>query len=268
MQDITLVVSSCDRYSDIWDPFFTLLKRYWDPKIPVVLVTESRKYSFPGLDIRTLDLYQEGARPSWSELQMKALAKIDTEFVLFLLDDFFLEAAVREERIGECLEWMKQDPEIACFNFTPVMHGENLPCGYPGFELRPQKGEYRLNCQAALWRRETLLHDMRPHENAWIFETLGSRRSFRWKDQKFYSAVPGDPVFPYDVRGGGALNHGKWNKTAAELIEKEGLPVDVTVRGINTEVRGSTERRLKYIFADLSPKRVFTALKTRYLSLK
>ena len=268
MQDITLVVSSCDKYSDIWDPFFTLLKRYWDPQMPVVLVTESKDYTFEGMDIRTLDLYPAGSRPPWSELQMKALEKIDTDFVLFMLDDFFLEAAVKEERVRECLEWMKQDPSIACFNFTPVMHGSNLPCGYAGFELRPQNGEYRLNCQAALWRRKTLLDDMRPHENAWIFETLGSRRSFRWKDQKFYSALPEENIFPYDVKGGGALNHGKWNQSAVELIEREQLDVDVSARGINTEVRGSAQRRIQYIFSDLSPKRVIKALVTRYRSLK
>ncbi len=268
MNDVTLVVSSCDKYSDLWDPFFTLLKKYWDPDMPIVLVTESRPYSFEGLDIRTLDLYQPGEIPPWSELQMKALEQIDTDFVLFMLDDFFLEAPVQQEKIAECAEWMKQDPSIACFNFTQVMPGQNLPCGYPGFELRPQRGEYRLNCQTALWRRETLLHDMRPHENPWVFETLGSRRSFRYKDQKFYSALPDNHTFTYDVQGGGALNRGKWNERAAELIKREGLDVDIEKRGINTEVRGSTERRISYLFHDLSPKRILKALDTRWKSFR
>lgn len=268
MEDITLVVSSCDKYSDLWDPFFILLKKYWDPKMPIVLVTESKKYSFEGLDVRTLDLYPEGMIPTWSELQMKALERINTEFVLFVLDDFFLEAPVQEEKIEECIRWMKDDPQIACFNFTQVMPGTNLPCGYPGFEQRPQKGEYRLNCQIAVWRRETLLKDMRPHENPWIFETLGSKRSYRYKDQKFYSALPDNHTFTYDNPGGGALNHGKWNQRAVELIERENLPVDVSIRGINTEVRGSTQRRINYIFSDLSPKRIGKALETRWKSFR
>ncbi len=268
MKNATLAISSCDKYSDLWDPFFTLLKKYWNPDIPIVLITESKKYSFEGLDIRTLDLYPEGTIPTWSELQMKAFERITTDYVIFLLDDFFLEGPVDEKQIENCIRWMDQDPQITCFNFSHIRFGANLPSGYPGFELRPQNGEYRMSCQAAIWRREALLKDMRPHENAWMFETLGSKRSFRYKDQKFYCAEPDNHVFVYDIDGGGALNHGKWNQSAVELIEREQLPIDVSKRGINTEVRGSRERMFNYIFHDLSPKRIIKAIDTRWKSLK
>lgn len=265
--DITLVVSSCDKYEDLWHPFFQLLKKYWNPDLPIVLITESKDFGYPGLQIQTLHLYNAGERPEWSELQMKSLAQIYTDLVLFMLDDFFIEGPVNEEEIYRIAEWMKQDPSIASFCFAPTMHGQNLPCGYPGFEQRPQKGEYRLNAQTALWRRETLLQDMRPHENAWIFETLGSRRSFRYKDQKFYSALPDHIIIPYDFQGGGALNHGKWNPSAVVLNEKEQLGININTRGINTEERGSRERRKQYL-SDWSWKRVSKAIITRWRSLK
>ncbi len=265
--NITLVVSSCDKYEDLWHPFFQLLKKYWDPDFPILLITESKDFAYPGLNIQTLHLYKPGERPEWSELQMKSLEQIHTDLVLFMLDDFFINDYVNKGRILETAQWMEQDPSIACFCFAPIMHGKNLPCGYHGFELRPQKGEYRLNAQTALWRRETLLHDMRPHENAWVFETLGSMRSFRYKDQKFYAALPDNIIVPYDFQDGGALNHGKWNPSAVELNEKEQLGIDISARGINTEERGSRERRKQYL-SDWSWKRVSKAIATRWRSLK
>ena len=33
---VTLLVNSCDAYADLWQPFFTLLKRYF---VPVLLYT-------------------------------------------------------------------------------------------------------------------------------------------------------------------------------------------------------------------------------------
>ena len=52
--EITVLVNSCDEYSEIWDVFFTLFKKYWPQcEYPIVLNTESKSYSFDGLDITT-----------------------------------------------------------------------------------------------------------------------------------------------------------------------------------------------------------------------
>jgi hypothetical protein len=50
--NLSIVVSSCDSYSDLWNPFFTLLKKYWIgiEKYPIYLCTESKKITFEGLD--------------------------------------------------------------------------------------------------------------------------------------------------------------------------------------------------------------------------
>ncbi len=266
--DITLIVSSCDKYEDCWDPFFALLKKYWNPAYPIVLNTEAKTYSYPGLDIRTLQLYKNGENPEWSERLMATLRQIDSTYILMMLDDFFLEEPVDAKQIEQCRMWMDADPSIACFNFMPILAGQNLPCAYPGFEQRPQKGEYRLNCQAALWRRETLLADMRPHESAWLFETLGSRRSCRYRDQKFFAASEDNHIMEYNYAEGAALHRGRWNRHTAELAEREGLQIDFSRRGFNTDISGSAASNRKYILARLTPKRIWKALVNRWRSFR
>ena len=49
---LTILVCSCDRYEDLWIPFFTLLRKYWGSKdVRILLNTESLGFSFDGLEI-------------------------------------------------------------------------------------------------------------------------------------------------------------------------------------------------------------------------
>ena len=48
----SIVVNTCDSYSDCWEPFFKLFSVFWkDCKGEIFLNTEYKDYSFPGLDI-------------------------------------------------------------------------------------------------------------------------------------------------------------------------------------------------------------------------
>lgn len=52
--DGTLMICSSDAYSDLWDPFFLLLERYWPQakNYPVILNTESKVYEKEGWNDR------------------------------------------------------------------------------------------------------------------------------------------------------------------------------------------------------------------------
>ncbi len=48
---MTLLVNSCDAYADLWQPFFTLLKRYFVPlPAEILLNTETKDFAFDGLN--------------------------------------------------------------------------------------------------------------------------------------------------------------------------------------------------------------------------
>lgn len=266
--DVVMIINSCDAYSDLWDPFFKLLKKYWNPQYPIILNTETKRYGYPGLNIKTLQLYKENEKPEWSERLMKTLRHIDSEYVILMLDDFFLEKPVDEEKIIQTIAWMKEDSSIASFCFVPVLPDGYLPSVFPGFGKRPAKGEYRLTCQASVWRRETLLNDMRPHESAWLFETLGSKRSWRYKDQKFFAAEPDNIIMEYDDKIGGAVHRGKWNNYMKELNDLEDLHIDFTRRGFNDLVPGSSHAKKVFLKSRLNSKGIVRAVSNRWRSLK
>ena len=59
--DCTLLVNSCDAYSDLWEPFFKMLGVHWpDCPYPIVLNTESKAFKHVAFDVKTFSLYPAG----------------------------------------------------------------------------------------------------------------------------------------------------------------------------------------------------------------
>ena len=113
--ECTLLVNSCDNYSDTWTPFFKLLSKYWpDCPYKIVLNTESLSFKYNDLNINTFSFYKEGKSVSWGRRVIRHLKKIETEFVLIVLDDFFIRANVDQARIEECISWMKWSAPQKC----------------------------------------------------------------------------------------------------------------------------------------------------------
>lgn len=229
-ENCTLLVNSCDSYSDCWDGFFKLLKIQWPTfNMDIVLNTETKTYSFEDLRITTFSMYQS-KKVAWGRRMIETLKKIKTKYVLFALEDFYLESPVDEDRLVKCYEYMENNPNIAYFSFFPTIDSNNIQSDrYDGFELRPQKGEYRLNCQIALWNREKLISYIRPHESPWEWELYGSKRSSRYKEE-FYTISEESPRI-FDYQNGGAIMRGRWYLARVKpLCEKYNFTVDFSAR--------------------------------------
>lgn len=151
------------------------------------------------------------------------------------MDDFFLRSKVDEEYIVCCKKWMQEDKNIAVFSFANVNDTMNVPSEkYPDFEMRPQCGEYKINLQAGIWRRETLMKYIRKHETPWEIETIGSMRSFDSKD-KFY-VLKSNVKSPIDYGKKSGLTwgivRGKWIlEDVKPLFEENDIHLDFGVRG-------------------------------------
>ena len=241
----TIVVSSCDKYKDLWDPFFKILEDEWDgvENIPIVLNTESESYKYDGLDIRTFCLFKPDEQVSWTRRLRETLEKIETKYVIMLLDDFFMMGKVKSEEIQKHINWMERNNRISVFSYMETFTPNIKDGRYDGFERRPLVGTYKFNCQAALWRKTRLISYLDHDESAWEWEALGNWRSYRHPFHHFYSYdVNRDYVFPYIYKaegvnfGGLGLFRGRWYLPYVEpLFEKHGIHMDFSQRGVITD---------------------------------
>ena len=231
---LTILVNTCDGYEDLWMPFFTLLKRYWNPQgIPILLNTESREFSMDGLDITCVHAPRSRY---YGERMLYAVSRVKTEYVLLLLDDFFLRQTVQTERIHQILSWMEVDRNIACFNTEAIpVYADWERDRYPGFCRVPPGTAYALNMQAALWRTDMLKRYWKPKVSPWEWEAYCNLLQYKFPHQKIYCTTDCRHSFlDYGHRKVGdvwAVVRGKWVlEDVQPLFEKENIAVDLSKR--------------------------------------
>jgi len=233
-KNCSFLLSTYDGGEDLWEGFFKALTVQWpEMDMKVYINTEFKNFQYPGLDIQVCNQTTKEEQP-WATRLINALKCIDTEFVLFFLEDFWLAERVDDEFFKKTLKWMQENPDVANFSYYPCLPGTNIEDGrFERFELRPQKCRYKYNCQVGLWRTKELISFFKPDESPWEWEFYGSMRAGRNK-QKFYSLKEDAPlVFSYgDNLKGCIIHRGKWVKDEVlPLAEKYGLEIDYSKRG-------------------------------------
>ena len=243
----TMLVSSCDKNEDIWLPFFMCLEKYW-PEMAwnIVLNTESKSFTYKDYPIKSYKFF-ENEPDDWSKRLKLNLEKINTKYVFFILDDFFITEKVNHNFISMAYEYMENDSDISVFSFHPVKDKLNIKSQkYSGFEKRPNKGgEYKLNCQAAIWRKDRLIRMLRNGETPWDFEIYGSIRISYFTDKFYVLSENLSKPIEYNMRKNGTgLVRGKWSRSVVVPLFKElGINIDFTKRGFISEDYFDTDNR-------------------------
>lgn len=234
----TILLCSCDSYEDTWEPFFKLLKKYWaNCPFEILLNTETKSYTYEGLNIRCLQKFINKNVP-YGERMIAHLEEIHTPYTLVLMDDFFIRKPVDEEAIRQVIKWLDNDPRAVVFSFQAIKDELNKPSEkYEGYNLRPIYGEYKFNFQAAVWKTGYLLKNWKKHETPWEWETVANFRSFT-KKYDFY-AIQNDNNSPIDYgfrNSGMGIFRGKWVlDTVNNLFRENDINIDYSVRGIYSE---------------------------------
>ena len=230
---VTLLVNSCDAYADLWQPFFTLLKRYFLPlPAEILLNTETKNFAFDGLNLRCV----HSTAPTYGERMTDALREVKTEYTLLLLDDFFLRRPVDIARLADIVRWMDADRDIAYFNSDVTAAVCDLEVDrYPGYRRLPAGNRYTLNLQAAVWRTAKFAAYWQHKVSPWDWEERCNVLTAAHPRDKFYCVTREDARFlDYGYHGGQWMGicHGQWVKSdVVPLFEKEGIEVDFSKRG-------------------------------------
>ena len=238
----SLLVSSCDKYNDLWDPFFMCLTKFWPQiKMPIYLNTESLTYEpteeIP-FNICTLKQKQGVKNTSWSQRFIDALNRIESEYIILMLDDYFICNEVSENDINELLVFMENNPDVASVQLNWSLNKEKT--SEQAKELKPKmisEDGWKAFFTPTIWRKSILLKWLRPWENVWAFEDCGSKRANRWyKKDKVY-IVDDYPIIDYLwVHDCSAVVNGKWIKEQPvfDFFNSTGIDIDYSNRGFIT----------------------------------
>lgn len=231
---MAVLVNSSDGFQDCWFPFFRLLETHWPGcRFPLYLNIEAGHYEHPTLPVRCLNHppLASGEKVPWSDRLLASLAAIPEHYVLYLQEDYFLDAPVDEVRLEECLHAVAT-LGLGCVHLTPYgSHGGDHRAELPYLVDVPRLSHYRLSTQAAIWDKAVLMSYVRPDETVWETEILGTLRS--WSRPAPVRAVdatqvPGGTIMSYTGTG---IIRGKWHPEMEPLFARHGLDVDFGRRG-------------------------------------
>lgn len=217
---LTIVVDSFDGYSDLWPSFFEIFKKNWpDCPYQLKLVSNHKVHS-------NIDTICTGDETCWSERTYKALKQIDTEYVLLLLEDYFLGELVKNDSITEIIEYMKQN-NADYFRLTniPTSRFSN---GEKFFNLYADE-EYAINLQASIWRTTFLLESLKKYPgNAWEFEIGFLKEAVKANHKPLINCF-GVSIDPLHIHNG--VLKGKWFPKEIKYFSKQGIDIQWQERG-------------------------------------
>lgn len=219
--DLTVLVTSCDAYRDVERPFLELFRRYWSEcPYELVLVSETSR---PAGRLSFDRVIATGAGMNWCQMLAVALERISTPYVLMLMNDYLLDAPVDSASFGRRLGQAKAF-DAANLRLNPNPPGRSVWRETDLLEM-PKGVAYCVTCQAGIWNREYLLGLARRNRSAWEFERHGS---FMVGDESRPLLVTKEREFPFVD----ALHKGFWERAGVELCRRNGIEVDLAVRGL------------------------------------
>jgi len=172
INNLTFLVLSCDKYSDLWEPYAQLFNKYW-PDCPFDKYFATNQIPFDEYGFKSILM---GKDKTWSIGLIYALNNLKNkyDYVLLTLEDLFIIEKVDNDFIQKSIDefislegnYLKLYTKTKPYKKINKYFGEinkNIP--------------YRHSCINSVWKIDFLLQILVPEENAWEFEKLGEKRT-------------------------------------------------------------------------------------------
>lgn len=226
--DLAVVVLSCDKYGDVWNPFFTLFFRYWpDCPFDIFLVTNFLSYNDPR--VKTISV---GEDVDWSTNVRAALQKIPHRYLMILMEDYLLTTQVDTVAIGRLLDYMRNH-QTGYLRLFPSPGPARVTDMVDDLEIGViEPGEpYRVSLQAAIWDKQIVEELIVIGESAWDFEIQGTERSSRLNSPFLSIARSAFDRLPFSYFCTGVVK-GYWLREAVDLCRRQGIIIDTRARPV------------------------------------
>jgi len=215
-----ILVVSCDKYSDLWNPFFKSFFKFW-PDCPFNIYLLSNYKSIDISQVRNLLI---GDDISWSDNLYKAIHGLKEDYIFLFLEDLFLIDFVKTNKVLEIFNWiLKSNANYVRINPFAVKADKKFN------ELVGivSKGTiYRTSTVLSVWKKGIFLNLLKKGESAWDFEIYGSLRSDIYDE--FYATW--EKYFPIM----NVIIKGKWRRSAIRKLNSIGIEIDLSKREVMT----------------------------------
>jgi hypothetical protein len=213
---LDVIIMSCDSYNDCWQPFYMLYNKYFKNDYKTYIVTETKDCPYFNTIKKT---------GTWTRRLREALEELNSDYVLLLLDDYFIHDKVYLNKIKECLNVIK-DTNAIVYNFEmKYRQGVELDDKY---DIQLNNQVYLNSTQPSIWNRQKLIERLDKNQTAWEWELT------RVNSPYIHLINNDNPIINtgYNLsRQAWGIVQGKWSRETKTLFDREGIKVDYEKRG-------------------------------------
>ncbi|MEM8894005.1 MAG: hypothetical protein AAGC88_05470 [Bacteroidota bacterium] len=233
---LSIIIMSCDAYSDVWQPFADCWEKFWPGcPYPTFLVSETKSFEHPLIgNIKT------DRKMAWGEMMLYVIEQIDTSHLIYMQEDYLLRSKVDDASIQALLEIFKKE-DAAYLRLLPWPGPDEAHPKYDQLGILKPQSKYRTSLQAAVWDKQVLAAIV-DHGDDGRFESWSIERAKEiakpflcLKRNGISDDINHDGDYPLNYFAT-AVFQGKWLKEAVRLYRSLGIDIDTSHRGVMNRI--------------------------------
>ena len=213
-----ILVMSCDKNQDLWQPFHYCMEKYWKDHPEIIYSTETIDNPF----YKTIHYNYPISK--WTKRVYDTCKDIDSDTILLMIDDLFIRDYVDNELVkllDTCVGGI-----IGGLNFEKTFDNNDIPLG-DFICLRNPNGKWKTSVMCQLWNKKALLDLFNCDKDPWTFEKDNESKHY-----VFLISRQGNFIdWGYKDRKWFGIRKGKWCKECKEFFDKERFDIDYSIRG-------------------------------------
>lgn len=185
------------------------MDKYWsDRNAELILCTQTQTPKENKYD--RVIYTSEGA--AWGDRMAQAARRINSEYVLFTLEDFFISENISNDGIEAYINLMDSNPDISAIRLFPSKHFVETYNNQ--FDYVKKGKPYRICGHPTIYRREYFVSLAEKRYSPWQFEIEGS---------KYSESLPGEILVAKNniYHCIHAWGRGSWTRDAIKMFKRE-----------------------------------------------
>ena len=170
-RDLTVIISTCDKFSDLWDANIQLLNQNWaDRNADTFLVTDKPTDRV----FENVSVVAAGEGTEITERLKAVLPLVKTKYILFTLDDYFLTTTINNKEILDDIKVMEKHKldflRIFVMSKKHLRNRKAVEIEKDIYLLDNYAGDYIVTLYAGIWRKDFMERTLTETLNAWQYE--------------------------------------------------------------------------------------------------
>lgn len=222
--NFSILISSCDNFSDLWNAHFDLLFKNWVGECPPIYLVTDKKTNFSREGVNVI--IAEGDMPIRIK---KSLKDIPTERILVTLDDYFVINKVNGDDIAYLCDYAKNNAVDYLMLYNRRKAKKRYYKGIDHFSEIDLQKRYAVTLYPAIWKKGFLDYCIDEELSPWKFEPTLTGKAKEYNAKCVFSEAGSFEILDV-VRKGQVLHK------ADQYFKKHGIDI-----GNRPLIKGSTE---------------------------